>query len=51
MKMIKLHKGDTEILAPETDVEYLTSVGWSEDKPKAKPSKAKSNPEEPQEID
>ena len=51
MKMITLHNGDTEILAPETDVEYLTSVGWSKDKPKAKPTKAKSKPEEPQEID
>ena len=50
MKMITLHNGDTEILAPETDVEYLTSVGWSKDKPKP-PAKAKSKPEEPQEID
>jgi len=51
MKMIPLHHGDTSILAPETDVEYLLSIGWSENKPKAKPAKAKSQHEEPQEID
>lgn len=40
MKMIRLYSGQSSILAPETDLEYLESAGWCREKPKAKSAKA-----------
>lgn len=50
MKMIRLYNGETSILAPETDLEYLESAGWCREKPKAKSAKA-GKTEPPLEID
>lgn len=40
MKMLRMYspKGN-DILAPETDVEYLLSKGWTQDKPKQQSKK------------
>lgn len=40
MKMIRLYNGETSILAPETDLEYLEEAGWCREEPKSKPAKA-----------
>lgn len=40
MKMIRLYNGETSILVPETDLEYLVEAGWCLEKPKAKSVKA-----------
>jgi hypothetical protein len=51
MKMIQLFKDGSTILAPEPDLEYLESVGWSQQEPKAKAVKKTGAVETQAEID
>lgn len=51
MKMIPLYKNGSSILAPEPDLGYLESVGWSQQKPKAKAVKKTDADEIQAEID
>jgi hypothetical protein len=51
MKMIQLFKDGSTMLAPETDLGYLESVGWSQQEPKAKAVKKTGSDQTQAEID
>ncbi len=51
MKMVRLYKNGSSILAPEPDLGYLESVGWSQQGPKAKAVKKTGAEQAQAEID
>jgi hypothetical protein len=51
MKMVRLYKDGSTILAPEPDLGYLESVGWSQQEPKAKAVKKTGSDQTQVEID